>query len=64
MDTNSTFEDYLLSKKIDLKTFQSAEPKRFIEWKTLFEEVNTESFTMQKKFLLNPTRRKYPIATD
>lgn len=57
-----TFEDYLISKKIDGSAFQQAEPKRFSEWKTIFEKVHPESFTAQKKFLLNPVRRKYILS--
>ena len=63
MDTNNTFEDYLLSKKINPQAFQLAEPERYAEWQLIFEKVNPESFTMQKKFLINPTRRKYPVAS-
>jgi hypothetical protein len=54
-----TFSEYLVTKKINEKQFQEAEPQRFEEWKTLFEEVHPENFTVQKKFLINPTRRKY-----
>lgn len=54
-----TFAEYLLSKKIDEKKFQAAEPQRFEEWKHLFEQMHPESFTAQKKFLINPIRRKY-----
>lgn len=54
-----TFEEYLVSKKIDVHKFQVAEPERFEEWKYLFVEMHAESFTAHKKFLINPTRRKY-----
>jgi hypothetical protein len=56
------FSDYLSSKKIDEKAFQNAEKERFEEWKLLFEQVHSESFTMQKKFYLNDIRRKYKIS--
>lgn len=56
-----TFEEYLLSKKIDAEKFRKSEPQRFDEWKYLFTQMHAESFTAQKKFLINPTRRKYPI---
>jgi len=36
------------------------EPGRFEEWKKLFELVHEDSFVMQKKFYINPIRRKYP----
>lgn len=61
MDTELSFEDYLKSKKIDQKAFESAEPERFQEWKELFTQVHPDSFTLQKKFLLNPIRRKYQL---
>ena len=54
-----TFDEYLISKKIDVKKFHQAEPLRFEEWKLLFEQMHTESFTAHKKFLINPVRRKY-----
>ncbi|WP_304233949.1 hypothetical protein [Jiulongibacter sediminis] len=57
-----TFAEYLISKKIDGSAFQKAEPERFDEWQKVFEQVHPESFTAQKKFLINPTRRKYTLA--
>jgi len=56
-----TFEEYLISKKIDLEKFAKSEPERFEEWKVLFEQMHPESFTMHKKFQINPTRRKYHL---
>jgi hypothetical protein len=53
------FSEYLLSKKIDEEKFKAAEPQKFEEWRLLFEQVSPDSFTMQKKFHINPTRRKY-----
>ncbi len=61
MDTEMTFEVYLLDKKIDRQKFQEAEPERFKEWESVFQKVSPDSFTMQKKFLINPIRRKYLI---
>lgn len=54
-----SFEEYLISKKIDKSAFQLAEPDRFAEWSKLFNVSHPDSFTLQKKFLLNPIRRKY-----
>lgn len=54
-----TFDEYLITKKIDSEKFRKSEPQRFDEWKYLFAQMNAESFTAQKKFLINPTRRKY-----
>jgi hypothetical protein len=54
-----TFIEYLTGKKIDSQRFQQAEPAQFAEWEQLFEQLHPDSFTAQKKFLLNNTRRKY-----
>ncbi len=62
MDTEQTFEHYLASKKISPELFKAAEPARYQEWEGIFREVHPESFTAQKKFLINPVRRKYPLA--
>ena len=56
-----TFEEYLISKKISKEKFAKAEPKMFEEWKVLFDQMHPESFTMHKKFYLNPVRRKYHL---
>lgn len=54
-----TFAEYLTQKKINAQAFQQAEPERFKEWEQLFGQVHPDSFTAQKKFLINPIRRKY-----
>ena len=54
-----TFEDYLTQKKINAAQFQQVEPDRYETWKREFTQMHPESFTVQKKFLLNDTRRKY-----
>lgn len=56
-----TFDEYLRSKKIDSQAFQSAEPEHWQQLKTLFEQVHPESFTSQKKFLINDIRRQYHL---
>ena len=56
-----TFEEYLISKKIDENQFKQHEPIRYTSWKTEFEQLHPESFTTQKKFLINEVRRKYRI---
>lgn len=53
------FEEYLQSKKIDSALFKASEPERWNEWKTIFEQMSPASFTAQKLYLINPTRRKY-----
>jgi len=53
------FEEYLKIKKIDAVSFKEAESLRFEEWKNLFKTLHPDSFTAQKKFLINETRRRY-----
>ncbi|WP_027000240.1 hypothetical protein [Eisenibacter elegans] len=55
------FEEYLSQKKIDAKRFKSDEPELWQEWAQLFMQLHPESFTMQKKFLINALRREYPL---
>ena len=55
-----TFEQYLISKKIDSALFYENEPHLFDAWKLQFDQMHPQSFTAQKLYLLNPTRRKYP----
>jgi hypothetical protein len=54
-----TFEDYLSGKKIDPDLFRAGEPSRWEEFRASFEGVHPDSFTAQKKFLLNNLRRRY-----
>ncbi|MPR36893.1 hypothetical protein [Salmonirosea aquatica] len=54
-----SFEEYLVQKNIDQAQFQAAEPARFLEWGTLFASIHPDSFTAQKKFLINDVRRRY-----
>jgi hypothetical protein len=56
-----TFEEYLSSKKIDENKFKRQEPLRYTTWKAEFEQQHPESFTTQKKFLINEVRRKYLV---
>ncbi|EAY28220.1 hypothetical protein [Microscilla marina] len=53
------FEEFLKNKKIDENLFKEKEHARWQEWKTLFEQMHPNSFTAQKKFLINDIRRKY-----
>jgi hypothetical protein len=55
------FEKYLEQKNIDSEKFLWENPEQFQELKVLFNQMNHESFTAQKKFLINPLRRKYPL---
>jgi hypothetical protein len=54
-----TFEEYLISKKIDGQAFRAAEPRLWNEWNGLFEAMSPASFTAQKLYLINPLRRRY-----
>jgi hypothetical protein len=56
-----SFEEYLVSKKIDASAFKNAEPARWSEWEMEFGQVHPNSFTQQKLYLINPIRRKYPL---
>ncbi|TAH05440.1 MAG: hypothetical protein EAZ14_13385 [Runella slithyformis] len=58
------FEQYLASKKIDGQAFRQHEAERFQEWERLFSQLHADSFTAQKKFLLNETRRRYLLKPD
>ena len=53
--------EYCVSKKIDPETFKKAEPTKWLEFSEIFNQVHPESFTQQKKFLINDIRRKYPL---
>ncbi|MFN6946101.1 MAG: hypothetical protein ACK4ND_14220 [Cytophagaceae bacterium] len=53
------FQEYCKSKKIDVVAFQKGSPEQFREWRQLFDQVHPDSFTEQKKFLINAVRRKY-----
>ncbi len=57
------FEAYLIDKKIDPEAFRSSEPEKWESFKSLFEIVHPNSFTVQKKFLLNDLRRLYHLKT-
>lgn len=61
MEAEPTFENFLHMKKIDSEAFKKAEPEVWQEWKRHFEEMNPNSFTVQKLNLINPVRRKYPL---
>ena len=53
------FEEYLKQKKIDAAAFKNADNIRFQEWSDLFKTMHPDSFTAQKKFLINDIRRRY-----
>ena len=59
-----TFEEYLVSKKIDSGAFSKNEPEVWATWKTEFDQMHPQSFTAQKLYLINPIRRKYLLKEE
>ena len=59
-----TFDAYLISKKIDPSAFKKAEKDQFESLKHIFDQVSPASFTQQKLFLINATRRKFPFTEE
>jgi len=59
-----TFEEYLISKKIDRNLFQNLDSDLFYSWENTFSQIHPSSFTEQNKFIINKIRRKYPIKVD
>ena len=59
-----TFSEYLADKKIDEAAFKQQEPARYEEWSRLFVQMHPDSFTAQKKFLINPIRRTYRLLKE
>jgi hypothetical protein len=57
-----SFDEYLIKKKIDRAAFQKADPQRFEIWQNLFGKISEQSFTVQKLYLINAIRRKFPLA--
>jgi hypothetical protein len=56
-----TWEEYCIKKKINSEAFKQAEPQRWTELKNILEQVHPNSFTEQKKFLINDIRRRYKL---
>jgi hypothetical protein len=59
-----SFEDYLISKKIDSDAFKVHEGEIWESWKKEFDELHPTSFTAQKLYLINPIRRKYQLKSE
>lgn len=53
------FEEYLISKKIDVNLFDKFDSDLLKSWKNTFSQIHPSSFTEQNKFLINKIRRKY-----
>lgn len=56
-----TFKEYLTDKKIDPTDFARNATTEYTQWKKIYEQTGEVSFTQQKKFLINPTRRLFPL---
>lgn len=56
--------EYLRKKKIDPEEFKKSEPERWEEFSAIFPQLHPQSFTFQKKFLLNDLRKKYPCKNE
>ncbi len=61
---NQEFETYLFEKMIDSQAFRLHEPDKWQSFRELFEKVHPNSFTAQKKFLLNDLRRIYHLKPE
>ncbi|MCV9388007.1 hypothetical protein [Reichenbachiella ulvae] len=61
MENEMSFEEYLISKKIDSSKFKLGDAQQYSELKAEFEQMNPNSFTQQKLFIINPLRRKYQL---
>lgn len=64
MSDGAGFEAWLAGKKIDSEAFRLAEPEVWMAWKSEFEQVHPNSFTVQKLNLINAIRRKYLLPPD
>lgn len=55
------FDTWLLGKKIDAEAFAQAEPELYTRLQVEFLAQHPESFLAQKKFLINPIRRRHSL---
>lgn len=56
-----TFEEYLVSKKIEASAFKQQQPAEYEGWQQEFAQLHPNSFTAQKLFLINKIRRAFPL---
>jgi hypothetical protein len=54
-----SFRAYLDAKNIDYELFIANAPAELAQMELLFEQLHSDSFTMQKKFLINDWRKKF-----
>jgi hypothetical protein len=56
-----TWEEYCIKKKINAEAFKQDDPQKWEELKKIFEQMHPNSFTEQKKFIINTIRRLYNL---
>lgn len=56
-----TFTEYCTSKKIDPAKFKAGDNRLWTELESIFSLMHPNSFTAQKKFLINGTRRRFQL---
>jgi len=61
MDAMISFKEYCVEKKINSEAFKDSDKSLYNMLFHLFMKVHPQSFTQQKKFLINEIRRKYPL---
>lgn len=60
----TAFDEYLVSKKIDPEKFKNGDKSSYEKFELLFNQVSPASFTQQKLFLINKTRRQYQLVEE
>ncbi|MCS6796543.1 MAG: hypothetical protein RMJ97_02205 [Raineya sp.] len=63
MDETISLETYFEKKNIDWQKLSLQEPQLWKKLQDDFAQMHPNSFEMQKKFILNKIRRKYPLKT-
>lgn len=54
-----TFQEYLISKKINPETFERNDNARFLVWLEAFNQAHPAAFTARHLFTINAVRRKF-----
>jgi hypothetical protein len=58
------FEEFFKKKKINLQTFEQAEPALFSEFKIHYEQMGEKSFDHTKKYWFNKLRLRFPAPPE
>lgn len=56
-----TFSEYCTSKNIDPAKFKAGNNEQWTELESVFKQMHPNSFTLQKKFLINGIRRQFQL---